>query len=75
MKNTSKTPTADLLRYQTPLIFGHYREEIKALYKQEAEKPEGIELGWLLIQVFYIGVIAGKREERSRRKEKREGRS
>lgn len=75
MENKSKTPTADLLRYQTPLIYGHYCKEIRALYEQEIEKPEGIELGWLLIQVFYVGVIAGKREERRRRKEKREGRS
>ena len=72
MRHTSSTPTADLLRYQTPLIYGHYSKEIKALYERETTKPGGLELGWLIIQVFYIGVIAGKREERRRRKERSE---
>lgn len=72
MKKAQSGRTADVVGYQSILTYGLYREDINQIIDEELEKlnPEDsdFDFSYLAMKVFALGVIAGIREERSRRK-------
>ena len=63
MKTQNKSRPADIIRYQTPIDYILYHDEIMETIEKESRDPlSGVE--WLYLKVFYIGYIAGIRRER-----------
>lgn len=70
MKKDTTFTTADLVGFQSTRNYVKYHEDINQILDEELEKSFGSpvsSLSRVLCQVFTLGVIVGKREERARR--------
>lgn len=70
MTHKTNLSTTDLVGKQSPLLYGVYLPEINEIVETEIAKLDdhSFNFSWLVAKVFYLGVIAGVRDERSRRR-------